>query len=105
MIPELALDGHVTIIPNRSFEEIPHFLAAADVTVVPRPHCPGFPVKLLNYMAAGKPIVVFAGSAMGLLHLLHAFLVGDHDWQGLDRTPGRPYLGADLRAERSAVGL
>jgi glycosyltransferase involved in cell wall biosynthesis len=83
MIRELALDGHVTIIPNRSFEEIPPFLAAADVTVVPRPHCPGFPVKLLNYMAAGKPIVVFAGSAKGLQHLQHAFVVADHDWQGL----------------------
>jgi 1,2-diacylglycerol 3-alpha-glucosyltransferase len=83
MIHECGLDGHVTIVTNRSFEEIPLFLAAADVTVVPRPHCPGFPVKLLNYMAAGKPIVVFAGSAKGLQHLQHAFVAADDDWQEL----------------------
>jgi glycosyltransferase involved in cell wall biosynthesis len=83
MIRELTLEEHVTILTNTSFEEIPRFLAAADVTVVPRPHCPGFPVKLLNYMAAGKPIVVFAGSAKGLQHLQQAFVAADHDWQEL----------------------
>jgi glycosyltransferase involved in cell wall biosynthesis len=36
------------------------------VTVVPRPQEPGFPIKLLNYMAAGKASVVFASSASGL---------------------------------------
>jgi glycosyltransferase involved in cell wall biosynthesis len=34
-------------------------------------------------MAAGKPIVVFAGSAKGLEHLRSAYVVPDHDWQGL----------------------
>ncbi len=51
--------------------------------MVPRPQCPGFPVKLLNYMAAGKPIVVFEGSAKGLQHLHSALVVPDHDWQAL----------------------
>ncbi|HZC03290.1 MAG TPA: glycosyltransferase, partial [Gammaproteobacteria bacterium] len=67
----------------RSFAEIPLFLAAADVTVVSRPQCPGVPIKLLNYMAAGKPIVVFEGSAKGLQHLHHALVVPDHDWRAL----------------------
>jgi glycosyltransferase involved in cell wall biosynthesis len=83
MITALDLERHVDIVMHQSFAEIPIFLAAADVTVVPRPHCPGFPVKLLNYMAAGKPIVVFAGSAKGLQHLHSALLVPDHDWQAL----------------------
>ena len=83
MITALDLERHVDIVMHRSFTEIPLFLAAADVTVVPRPQCPGFPVKLLNYMAAGKPIVVFAGSAKGLQHLHSALLVPDHDWQAL----------------------
>jgi glycosyltransferase involved in cell wall biosynthesis len=83
MIAALGLGAHVDIVPNRSFAEIPLFLAAADVTVVPRPRCPGFPVKLLNYMAAGKPIVVFEGSAKGLQHLQSALVVPDHDWQAL----------------------
>ena len=83
MIATLDLERHVAIVIRRSFAEIPLFLAAADVTVVPRPQCPGFPVKLLNYMAAGKPIVVFEGSAKGLQHLHSALVVPDHDWQAL----------------------
>jgi 1,2-diacylglycerol 3-alpha-glucosyltransferase len=83
LIGELDLQQRVEIIRHASFEDIPRFLAAADVAVVPRPQCPGFPVKLLNYMAAGKPIVLFEGSAKGLQHLQHAFVVPDHDWQAL----------------------
>jgi glycosyltransferase involved in cell wall biosynthesis len=44
---------------------------------------PGFPVKMLNYMAARKAIVTFRGSAKGLEHLKEAFVVEDHDWAGL----------------------
>lgn len=83
MIDGLGLQQQVDIVPHTAFEDIPRFLAAADVTVVPRPHCPGFPVKLLNYMAAGKPIVLFEGSAKGLQHRQHAIVVADHDWQAL----------------------
>ncbi len=83
MIDDLGLRGQVDIVIHRSFEEVPHFLAAADVVVAPRPECPGFPVKLLNYAAAGKPIVVFGGSAKGLQHLKQAIVVNDHDWQAM----------------------
>lgn len=83
MADDLGLKEHVEIVTHQSFDEIPPFLAAADVTVVPRPECPGFPVKLLNYMAAGRPIVVFEGSAKGLQHLKHAVVVKDHDWESL----------------------
>jgi glycosyltransferase involved in cell wall biosynthesis len=30
---------------------------------MPREKCAGFPIKLLNYMAAGKPIVAMRGTA------------------------------------------
>jgi glycosyltransferase involved in cell wall biosynthesis len=40
-------------------------------------------VKVLNYMAARKPIVTARGSAKGLRHLETAFVADDHDWQGL----------------------
>ncbi|MDQ1335908.1 MAG: hypothetical protein QG552_2858 [Thermodesulfobacteriota bacterium] len=83
MVKELNLEDRVMITVNTSFEEIPSFLAAADVVVVCRPRCPGFPVKVLNYMAAGKPIVAFEGSAKGLRHMTTAFVVGDDDWRGL----------------------
>jgi glycosyltransferase involved in cell wall biosynthesis len=52
-----------TIILTSEFKELPDYLAAAEVTVLPRPESGGIPTKLLNYMAAGKPIVSFAGSA------------------------------------------
>ena len=87
-------------------EDLPSYLALADVSVVPRPECPGHPVKLLNYMLAGKPIVSFAGGAKGVRHLHDAFIVPNHDYEALghgivtlleDRTLAAE-LGANARA-------
>lgn len=65
----LGIAGQTIITEPQSFDQIPDFLAAADVAVVPRPQAPGFPIKLLNYMAAGKACVLFASSAnRGLDH-------------------------------------
>jgi 1,2-diacylglycerol 3-alpha-glucosyltransferase len=83
MITELGMERHVVIATGAVFDEIPSFLASADVAVICRPRCPGFPVKLLNYMAAGKPIVAFQGSVKDLQHMTNAFVVNDDDWQGL----------------------
>ncbi|MBA3831105.1 MAG: glycosyltransferase family 4 protein [Chthoniobacterales bacterium] len=58
-----------------TLEELPDFLAASDVAVVPRPESPGIPTKLLNYMAAGNAIVSFKRSATVLEHGKTAFLV------------------------------
>ena len=82
-IRELGLEGTVDIATRVAFEDLPPYLAAADVAVVSRPECPGFPVKLLNYMAAGKPIVVFEGSSKGLQHFHNAVVVDDHDWKAM----------------------
>lgn len=49
-----------------SLSELPGMLAAADVLVNPRVEATGLPMKLLNYMAAGRPIVSFEGSAVHL---------------------------------------
>jgi 1,2-diacylglycerol 3-alpha-glucosyltransferase len=62
-------------ITSCTLKELPDFLAAADVAVVPRPNSPGIPTKLLNYMAAGNAIVSFRGSATILQHRVTAFLV------------------------------
>ena len=63
----LALQAHIDLFQS-NFENLPRFLAAADVAVNPRTGCAGIPLKLLNYMAAGKAIVSFEGSAQGLQH-------------------------------------
>jgi 1,2-diacylglycerol 3-alpha-glucosyltransferase len=58
-------------------------LALADVAVVPRPVAPGFPIKLLNYMAAELPCVMFASSASGIVDRRHALLAPDDTSESL----------------------
>lgn len=81
LVRNLGLEEKV-VIASAPFAEVPRFLAAGDVAVVPRPSCPGYPVKLLNYMAATRPIVLFRGSAKGLEHMRHAMVVDDGDGRG-----------------------
>jgi glycosyltransferase involved in cell wall biosynthesis len=58
---------------------LPALLETAHIAVNPRIEADGAPVKLLNYMAAGKPIVSFEGSAPGLTHDHTAWLVAGGD--------------------------
>ena len=82
---ELGISRSIIWISPHTLEDLPSYLALADVCVVPRPECPGHPVKLLNYMLAGKPIVSFAGSAKGVRHLRDAFIISNHDCEALGR--------------------
>ena len=63
----------------RDFGEMKGLLTAADILVNPRSTPGGFPVKLLNCMAAGKPIVSCRGSAGALEDGRDALLVEDGD--------------------------
>jgi glycosyltransferase involved in cell wall biosynthesis len=82
---ELGISRSIIWIAPHALADLPSYLALADVTVVPRPECPGHPVKLLNYMLAGKPAVSFAGGAKGVRHLHDAFIVPNHDYEALGR--------------------
>ena len=82
---ELGISNSIVWISPHSLQDLPSYLALADVAVVPRPECPGHPVKLLNYMLAGRPIVSFAGGAKGVRHLHDAFIVPNHDCEALGR--------------------
>ncbi len=82
---ELGISASIVWIAPHTLVDLPSYLALADVTVVPRPECPGHPVKLLNYMLAGKPVVSFAGGAKGVRHLHDAFIVPNHDFEALGR--------------------
>ncbi len=82
---ELGISRSIIWISPHALQDLPSYLALADVTVVPRPECPGHPVKLLNYMLAGKPVVSFAGGAKGVRHLHDAFIVPNHDFEALGR--------------------
>jgi len=98
----LGIRSNVIFSGERPLEEMPYFVASADVTVLPRPSCPGFPVKLLNYMAASKPIVCYAGSAKGLRNESEALLVEDNDWEGFGRAILRLLEDRDLAARLGA---
>ena len=97
--PELR--DHVDLVVG-DFAELPRHLAAADVAVSPRTECDGTPLKLLNYMAAGKAIVSFAGSAKGIADGETGLIVRNGDVgafaDALDRLLGNPQLAARLGA-------
>ncbi|MCS6859045.1 MAG: glycosyltransferase family 4 protein [Abditibacteriales bacterium] len=79
MARELGIHDSVIFANDPPFCDIKHYLAASQVTVVPRVECPGFPVKLLNYMAGGKASVAFAGSAKCIEHLKTGWVVPGGD--------------------------
>lgn len=97
--PELR--DHVELVVG-DFAALPRHLAAADVAVNPRTECDGTPLKLLNYMAAGKAIVSFAGSAKGIVDGETGLIVRNGDVSGfadaLDRLLGDRPLTARLGA-------
>jgi glycosyltransferase involved in cell wall biosynthesis len=80
---ELGLGRQLFFVRADDFYVTRGLLAAADVAVCPRLICLGFPIKLLNYMAAGVAIVASAGSACGLRHLENGWVVADGDAAGM----------------------
>jgi 1,2-diacylglycerol 3-alpha-glucosyltransferase len=76
----LGVDGSVMMISPRSLDQGLKLLSIADVAVVPRPKAPGFPIKLLNYMAAQRACVMYASSCSRLAH-------GEHVWLAAEDTP------------------
>jgi glycosyltransferase involved in cell wall biosynthesis len=80
--PGVAAGEGVEVVRAASYDEVRALLDAADVAVCPRVERSGFPMKLLNYMAAGKAIVALAGSAKGLRDGVTARVVTDGDEVG-----------------------
>jgi glycosyltransferase involved in cell wall biosynthesis len=79
----LGLESQTVFFAADDFDKVRDLLSAADVAVCPRQTCLGFPIKLLNYMAAGKAIVASAGSACGLRHLENGWVVDNGDVAGM----------------------
>lgn len=70
-------------VTSVSLSDLPGALAAAHVAINPRVDCSGLPQKLLNYMAAGCPIVSFESSAKHIIHETNALIVADSDIDGM----------------------
>lgn len=64
----LLAGGVARVIVAPTFLEVRRHLAQAHALVCPRSSWSGFPIKLVNYMAAGRAIVAADGSAKGVVH-------------------------------------
>jgi glycosyltransferase involved in cell wall biosynthesis len=83
-IDALGLGRTVVLTEPQTLDGVRALLPVADVAVVPRPQASGFPIKLLNYMAAQRPCVLFASSASkGLVHGENVFLATPDTGAGL----------------------
>jgi 1,2-diacylglycerol 3-alpha-glucosyltransferase len=102
MAASLSISDSVIWVEGQVLADLPDYLAAADVAVIPRPDIPGYPLKLLNYMAAEKPVVCFAGAAKGVDHLYDAFVVRDHDFEAMGRAMLKLLRDRDLAAKIAA---
>lgn len=60
-----SIDPRVVCV-DAPWSELRGWIAGADVAVLPRRVCAGFPLKLLNYAGLGLRTVVSAGSARGV---------------------------------------
>jgi glycosyltransferase involved in cell wall biosynthesis len=54
---DLVRSGALRVVRRQPRERIPRFLALADVVVSPRAYGDNLPLKIFDYLAAGKPIV------------------------------------------------
>jgi glycosyltransferase involved in cell wall biosynthesis len=104
-VAELGISDNVVMTAPQSLEHVPDFLEACDLAVVPRPQSPGFPIKILNYMAAAKPCVLFASSAGGLTHRENAYLVAPDTADALAESIVELLRDAELRGLLGRNGL
>ncbi len=72
----------VRLVTADDFATVRDLLQIADVALCPRREWSGFPMKLLNYMAAGKAVVVSAGSAKAVRHRVNGLVVADGSAHG-----------------------
>ncbi len=79
----LGLAENIVWYPATEMDDALRILPVCDIAVVPRPAAPGFPIKLLNYMAACRPCVMYRSSASGVVHGEHAWLADEDTSQSL----------------------
>jgi len=98
---DLGIERSIDLVPA-PFEDVPRHLSDAAVALNPRVGGDGVPQKLLNYMAAGTPIVSFRSSAKHLSHGELGWVVEDGDVtafaDGIERLLADSALAARLGA-------
>ncbi len=72
IVGENHLDEYVTFFGEKAFEEVPHYVNAADICLGSFTDKPGIsPLKIYDYMACAKPIVSNAVGGMEMLFREH----------------------------------
>jgi glycosyltransferase involved in cell wall biosynthesis len=102
-VKDLGIEHAVVITDTQELAHLPDFLQASDVAVVPRPAAPGFTIKLLNYMAAARPCVMFASSASGIEHRKQALLIDQDTAEALAEGLVEVLKDDDLRSSLGAA--
>lgn len=97
MARSLRIAENVLFLGEKPFAEIPGLLSLAHISVLPRVECPGIPQKLTNYMAAGKAIVAFEGSAKLLEDRVTGLVIPNGDIRGMAHAILDLAHDADLR--------
>jgi len=70
-----AAFAHLRVVEVADAAEARALLHACGVAVLPRRRPGGFPIKLLNYLEAARPVVAHAGVGAGLVHGETAWLL------------------------------
>ena len=78
LIHQLGLEGQLDY-SDVDYFHLPERLHSAAIALSPRVVCDGLPVKILNYMATGRAIVAFAGSAEVITDRETGLVVKDGD--------------------------
>jgi len=96
LLRKLGIEQHVNHI-QVPFSDLPQQLANADILINPRFVSAGYPLKLLNYMAAGKPVITMSGTSHKTIHGQTGWVVQGND--PVDLATGIQYLidNPDLR--------
>jgi 1,2-diacylglycerol 3-alpha-glucosyltransferase len=102
---QLGIADRVVVTDPVPLDSVRDFLQVGDVAVVPRPAAPGFPIKLLNYLAAGKACVLFASSAStGLVDGENVLLASPDTREALAQALLRVLRDDDLRQRLAGQG-
>ena len=101
----LAIGDKVEFVNASSFEQTLTTLAAGHIALSARSLRGGFPIKVLNYIAVGLPVVAFKSSAMAVKHLHNGYVARDGDLEDYARGMIMLLEDRELRAKLSKNAL
>ena len=101
---ELGLADAVNFVDHTRFELARKVFTRCRVALLPRISWCGFPIKLLNYMAAGLPVVASQGSAKIVCHEKTGLVVEDGDEAGFAEATVRLLSDPETAAAMGTAG-